>query len=215
MKKTEKVTDINSVSNDAGADIVSGMPYIVQVRLVGSAAFLFHRWSCDAVASKAKAKKGSAEKKSDNIESYVYRDDEGNLCIPGEYVRQSLVYAAKFRQDPRSPRKSAFDLFKAGVVPVTELCSLGTKDWDTIDRRRVVIQRNAVTRERPSMRAGWAIECELQVLTPEYIDTDVLHETLTNAGRLIGIGDFRPTFGRYRIDAFDVQRFDETRSAAE
>ena len=27
--------------------------------------------------------------------------------------------AAKFRQDPRSQRKSAMDLYKAGVVPLT------------------------------------------------------------------------------------------------
>jgi hypothetical protein len=193
---------IGNVSNDAAEDIGNGTPYIVEVKITGTAALLFHRWSCEAVDEKAKAKKNSRAKKTDNIESYVYRTDDGGLAIPGEYVRQSIITSAKYRQDPRSPRKSAMDLYKAGVVAMSELCPLGVKDWDYLDRRRVVIQRSAITRERPAMRAGWSVTCQLQVLTPEYIDEASLHDTLVNAGRLVGTGDFRPTFGRFRVDSF-------------
>lgn len=196
------VTTIGSVSNDAREDVELGIPYLVEVQITGVAALLFHRWSCDAVAEKAKAAKGSKAKKTDNVESYVYRDESGELCLPGEYLRQSILLAAKFRQDPRSPRKSAFDLFKAGVVAMTELAPLGVKEWDYIDRRRVVVQRSAVTRERPAMRAGWTATIRLQVLIPEYIGLDALSDVLTNAGRLVGVGDFRPTFGRFRVDGF-------------
>lgn len=208
-KKTDNVTAINSVSNDAESDVEMGIPYVCELQITGVAPLLFHRWSCDAVEAKSKAAKGSKSKKTDNVESYVYRDEAGDLCLPGEYVRQSVLMAAKFRQDPRSPRKSAFDLFKAGVVSITELASLGVKEWDYLDRRRVVIQRNAVTRERPAMRAGWTANVQLQVLVPEYISLDVLSDVLTNAGRLVGVGDFRPTFGRFRIDKFARMSLEE------
>jgi hypothetical protein len=201
-----KKESINNVSNDGANDIASGEPYVVEAEIVGTAALLFHAWSVDAVAEKAAAKKGSKAKKSDNVESYVYRNEDGILCVPGEYVRQSIIHAAKFRQDPRSPRKSAMDLFKAGVVALTDLCPLGAKDWDHLDRRRVVVQRNAITRERPAMRAGWKIRCQLQVLTAEYIDPAMLHDVLSQAGRLVGVGDFRPTFGRFRVTEFAVMR---------
>jgi len=107
------------------------------------------------VESKSKAKKGSAEKKSDDVESYVYRTEKVNIAIPGEYLKGAIVGAAKFRQDPRSPRKSAADLFKAAIVSLTPLADLGARDWDFLDRRRVVIQRSAITRSRPAMREGW------------------------------------------------------------
>lgn len=202
-KKTAP-TALGNVSNDAAPDIQMGVPYQVEITLAGTAPMLFHRWSCDAVDEKAKAAKGSKAKKSDNVESYVYRNEVGELCLPGEYIRQSILHAAKFRQDPRSPRKSAFDLYKAGIVALTELCSLGVSDWDYLDRRRVVIQRNAVTRERPAMRQGWSATCTLMVLVPEYISKDDLSDVLTNAGRLVGVGDFRPTFGRFRMEKFAV-----------
>lgn len=198
----KQATAIAPASNDADEQIATGQPYRAIVEITGNAPFLFHRWSNEAVAEKAKAKKNSATKKTDNVESYVYRCDDGTLGIPGEYLRQSIIGAARFRQDPRSPRKSAMDLFKAGVVSLTEIASLGVKDWNYLDRRRVVVQRSAITRERPAIRAGWVIEVVLMVLTPEYISPSDLNATIAEAGRLIGIGDFRPTYGRFNVTGF-------------
>lgn len=177
-------------------------PYAVAVTVMGSSDFLFHRWNAEAVDEKAKSAKNSTAKKTDNIESYVYRTEGGELAIPGEYLRGSIIHAAKFRQDPRSPRKSAMDLFKAAIVVTTPLATLGVSKWDYEDRRRVMIQRAGINRTRPAMRAGWKAQFNLMVLLPEYIDQNALRETIESAGRLIGVGDFRPTFGRFGIVNF-------------
>lgn len=198
------VTKIGSVSNGGKNAIESSIPYTVSVSVQGSAAFLFHRWNCDAVEAKSKAAKNSAAKKTDDLETYVYRNDGGELCIPGEYLRQSIIHAAKFRQDPRSPRKSAMDLYKAGVIALTELASVGKTEWDHEDRRRVCIQRSGVTRIRPALKAGWTAQFELMIQTPEYISASDLRDVIENAGRLVGLGDFRPTFGRFGIVKFDI-----------
>lgn len=199
-----KVVHKSEVTN-AGKSVVDlSHPYVVNVTIEGSADFLFHRWNNEAVAEKAAAAKGSKAKKTDDIETYVYRDEKGNLAVPGEYLRMAIINAAKFKQDPRSPRKSAMDLYKAGIVSMTNLASLGVKDWDYEDKRRVTIQRAGVTRVRPAMRAGYRVTFQLMVNLPEYIDLQSLRETIEQAGRLIGIGDFRPTFGRFGIVNFDI-----------
>jgi hypothetical protein len=54
------------------------------------------------------------------------------------------------------------------------------------------------------MKVGWRAQFDLQVLTPEYIDQSLLHDVVSTAGRLIGLGDFRPTYGRFNIVGFDV-----------
>lgn len=197
-----KVVQLSNVSNDAAPEISTEEPYAVKAVITGSSDMLFHRWSCEAVAEKSKAKKNSVAKKTDNLESYVWRDDDGALCLPGEYLRQSIIHAAKFRQDPRSPRKSAMDLYKAGIVSETLLASLGVKEWDYEDQRRVVIQRNGITRVRPAMKKGWEAELIISVITPEYISHTDLQDVLTLAGRLIGVGDFRPTYGRFVVSEF-------------
>lgn len=196
--------NIGAVGNGAEQTIASELPYSVEAHVEGTAALLFHRWDCDSVEAKANAAKGSKGKKTDDINSYVYRDSTGKLAIPGEYFRQSVIHAAKYAQDPRSPRKSAMDLFKAGVSVLDELCSLGVKDWDYLDRRRVLVQRNGITRIRPAMQPGWKATVKLLILLPEYINAQFLHDRLNMAGRLVGVGDFRPTFGRFAVTKFEV-----------
>lgn len=189
-------------TNAAAETIESSIPYTVTFELTGVADMLFHRWNVEAVAEKAGAAKGSKAKKSDNVESYVYRNDDGEICLPGEYVRQSVIHAAKFRQDPRSPRKSAMDLFKAAVISLTPLATLGVKKWDYDHQCRVVVQRNGITRVRPAIRAGWTAEFEFMVNLPEYVTPTILHEVLVNAGRLVGVADSRPTYGRFSVTRF-------------
>lgn len=198
--------DSTQISNDAAQAISFEEPYIMSVAVEGTAPILFHRWSCEDVAEKAAAKKNSKAKKTDNVESYVYRNEEGLICLPGEYLRQTIIHAAKFKQDPRSPRKSAMDLFKAGVVVLTELAPLngGVKDWDYIDQRRVTIQRAAITRMRPAFTKGWNAEMEFSVLTPEYIDPQLFNEVLALAGKLIGTADGRPSYGRFQVTKCSV-----------
>lgn len=198
------VTGIGEPTNDGATQIEYTEPYRVEIAIEGHSDFLFHRWSVDGVEEKAKAAKGSKAKKTDDIESYVWRDVSGELCIPGEYLKRSIVNAAKYHADPRSPRKSAMDLFNAGVVPLTILAGLGTKEWHYVDRRRVQVQRNGITRHRPAMNAGWRVTFVFQISTPEYIQPIFLQQVTAKAGLLVGIGDNRPTFGRFGVVGFEV-----------
>lgn len=204
MAKADKLTARSEPTNGGKATIDASQPYRVLVKLRGSCDLMFHRWNSEAVEAKAKAAKNSAAKKTDDTESYLWRDKDGMICIPTEYVRQSIIWAAKFKQDPRSPRKSAADLYKAGIQPLTNLASLGKDAPDYFDQRRVVVQRSGVNRTRPCIREGWEAEFVLLVITPEYINQSDLHGVLTQAGRLIGIGDFRPTFGRFDVASLEV-----------
>jgi hypothetical protein len=205
MKRSNVLEPIGgqTPTNGAESGIAMMQPFRVVVELRGISPILFHRWNCESVESKSKAKKGSAEKKSDDTESYVYRNSKNEICIPGEYLRGAIIAAAKFQQDPRSPRKSAADLFKAGIVNLTELSSLGVKAWDYLDKRRVVIQRNAITRSRPAMREGWTAKFVLGIQLAEYIDENLLNSTIQAAGKLIGLADFRPSYGRFIVTNFE------------
>lgn len=217
-EKAPKARDIEAlggdVSNSGESTIQADAPYRVSVTINGTSAILFHRWQSDSVEAKANAAKGSAQKKTDDVDSYIWTDDEGIICLPGEYLRGSLIDprngAAKYRQDPRSPRKSALDLFRASIISLTDLAPITKSDgepaakWDYLDRRRVMVQRQGVTRERPAFAAGWSATILFMVQSPTYIPPAVLHETLNQAGRLVGVGDFRPSFGRFRVTSFEV-----------
>jgi len=54
------------------------------------------------------------------------------------------------------------------------------------------------------MRVGWKVDLQFQILTPEYIDPVLFQDVLNTAGRLVGVGDFRPTYGRFNVTHFEV-----------
>src|SRR5882762_4564851 len=93
LTKMNTVVKLSNVSNNAKEQIQLSEPWIARVEITGSADLLFHRWNNEAVAEKAAARKGSAAKKTDNVESYVYRNEKGELCLPGEYLRGAIVGA--------------------------------------------------------------------------------------------------------------------------
>lgn len=198
-KKTKDV--FNNVSNGAKELIGMGTPYTVDVTVQGTAKMLMHTWNIEAIYEKAKAKKNSALKKTDNMESYVLRNDSRQIVIPTLNFCASIRTAGKSFADPTSPRKSMHDRLKAIIFPEKEfgLINDGTKDWDFIDRRRVVIQRAGITRERPGFYEGWKITFRITVLEPEFLPLPRLIEIMETAGKFQGLGDFRPTFGRFRI----------------
>jgi hypothetical protein len=39
---------------------------------------------------------------------------------------------------------------------------------------------------------------------PEYVSPAALLDTISQAGRLVGVGDFRPTYGRFAVTRFAV-----------
>lgn len=206
--RTKLVTEVAPATNGAADQIEYGSPYIATVTITGTADLLFHRWNCEAVAEKSASAKGSKAKKTDDIESYCYRDDDDFICLPGEYLRGAIIEAAKFKQDPRSPRKSAKDLFKAAIIPHTILAQVMVKGepvtaWEYEHSCRVKIQMAAVTRVRPAFKAGWQATFDLQVSLPQYISPALLHDVMIDAGRLVGVADFRPTYGRFVVSRFD------------
>jgi hypothetical protein len=195
--------DTGTNSNDGEDVALASAPYQITFTIRGVADLLFHRWSNEDVAAKATAKRGSAVKKTDNLEAYVWRDDDGMVCLPGVYLHKALIEAGKFMQDPRSSRpKQACDLFKAAFVPVTLLCPLGPK-WEIEDKRRMVVNRSGITRTSPGFKAGWEASFDFDVILPEYVSQEMFHEALSLSGRVIGLAQYRPTYGRFQVVKFE------------
>lgn len=208
-KKTKALNDVQ-VSNSV--DFSLQQPYSVRMRLQGTQDILFHRWNDEDVQAKAAAKKGSEEKKRDNPEAYIYRNDEGFICIPGRYIVRAVVEAGRNFQDPRSSKKMAKDLVQAAVMANEILSPIlvkgePTQEWEYDDRQRVCIMRSAITRTRPAFKKGWEVDFTLISLVPDLITPEFMRKLVDYAGLLGGLGDFRPTYGRFRVTRWEIEPY--------
>lgn len=201
MDTTPVVSASTKKKNDGVVTITAESAYYT-VKIKGVDPILFHAYDVEAVEAKSRATKNSKEKKTDNIQSYVYRGKNNDIVLPGLNFKACLCESAKSFQDPRSKRKSLKDLVRAGIK-CREDASFGTDSWDYIDKRGAVVQMSRITRQRPALNAGWELELHIEVLLPEYIEEDLLHRLIHNAGRCVGLCDFRPDFGLFRITSFE------------
>ncbi len=200
---------LNESKLSNSVDFSLQQPFSAKVRLEGTQDILFHRWNDEEVQAKAAAKKGSEEKKRDNPEAYIYRNAEGFICIPGRYLVRAVVEAGRNFQDPRSKKKMAKELVQAAVMSDEILSPIlvkgePTKEWDYDDRQRVCIMRSAITRTRPAFKRGWQVDFTLISLVPDLITPDFMRKLVDYAGLLGGLGDFRPTYGRFRVINWEI-----------
>jgi hypothetical protein len=170
----------------------------IEVELTGSTPGLLMN-SAQSMLTQVKGRKHKEiPSPEDDAEVRAYRMTDKTLYIPSQAVSGCLINSAGAY---KIGRKGAAQ-FVAGTVRVwPDQISLGTKDYK-IDMRPVVVQRNRIIRARPLIEK-WKASFFL-IYDPTYgIEAEVLKKMLTEAGRRVGILDFRPQhrgqFGRFLI----------------
>lgn len=201
---------VGNVSNGAAALIELEREYVATVTIKGRTTLLLHGWNIESIEEKAAAKKNSSKKKTDDIEAYIYRNDAGQIIMPTKNFCASIRDCGRKFKDPASPRKSMRDLLKAIVQPYDENSPItsatgNTSKYDFVDRQRAVIQKAGITRSRPAFHPGWTMTFRIIVQEPEYLSPDLLYQIIARAGKLEGIGDFRPSHGQYQIVNFSTE----------
>lgn len=123
--------------------------------------------------------------------------DDGKLCIPMEVLEAALVEGAKKQKLGKQTQSTLFVTgnailhFDGDKLTADELWERGANRLTT----GVRIQRNRVMRTRPRIEKWW---CEAEVqFDDKILDPAKITEIVTTTGREIGIGDWRPKFGRF------------------
>ncbi len=172
------------------------MANIVVVQIEGIKPLLQHRYySADEPEPKTNIRTGRPAYELE-AEKAAYRDADGKLCQPGDHIHASMVKAAANFKIPGKRGKSYKDLIQTSVDVCPDLIPHIFQEYE-IDSRGVVVQRSRIIRYRPRLNK-WALKFELHIID-EQLDVSVVRQILDYAGRCVGIGDYRPKFGRFVV----------------
>lgn len=129
----------------------------------------------------------------------LYLNSKGEPCIPAANIEAALIAGAK--------KRKLGVKFKASVqCPEMDypLIYNGPKDINKLfekpefhDRRGVVVSQSRTFRTRPRFNS-WSLKFTVQYDAAE-LNKEEIEEVVEITGRLIGIGDFRPKFGRFEV----------------
>lgn len=130
----------------------------------------------------------------------MYVDQDGEPCIPGENIEAMIIAAiSKSKSANKKDASSAlmsfgnFKLIYNGPKNPEELW--GNKKF--VDRRAVVVQRARILRTRPIF-TEWELKFSIDY-EDSVLNRDTVISALGTAGRMIGLCDYRPKFGRFEV----------------
>lgn len=195
--------------------------YSINVEIEGTAPLLQHRFGMAAqIEGEAKSKKRTGKiDYSEEWRETCYFTPENELYQPANHLEMSMIKAAVSFKIPGKRGKTYKDLFKAAVFVQPDALLLGrdvpkeppiyngtgtAPEGVYVDLRPVVIQRSRVMRTRLAFSPGWKLAFEIQVIDDQ-LHHEVVNEVLVESGQKVGIGDYRPRFGRFIVIKFEAR----------
>lgn len=167
----------------------------IEVTVEGTAPLLMHKFTHEVKSSKKKTNYDPIEE----AEKGAYRNQDGQLYIPSEWFEGTLTNQAKeFKQG----KKSYKDKIKSCIMIEPSEIILNEQSYE-IDARRAVVQRAAIIRWRPVFKK-WSCTFTIKNIDPDMISSTLIKEMLETAGKYVGVGDYRPKFGRFTVTNFKV-----------
>ena len=189
--------------------------YNVSVSVKGTAPLLQHRFPMPNYKSMGKGGKKvtGAVDYTEEWREYFYSNGDGEIYQPAVHFESTMIKAAVNFKITGKRGKTYKDLFKSAVFVSPEMIPHDIKIPDELDEdgdkplyldlRPVVVNRARVVRIRPAFSPGWKLEFEIECLDDQ-INESLLQDVLDYAGKTVGIGDYRPRFGRFDVIKFEV-----------
>lgn len=156
-------------------------------------------------------KKGGDALTGDALEwqKTIYFKEDIGVYLPPENIEAALVNASK--QFKITGRKTAMDYVKSGVFCTESYLPfyVNGKTIKTLDDPAILIDKRTVKNPATKGRnvryrakfTEWTSTFRLNVLCDDYITKELLEQILEYAGMYVGLGDYRPRFGRFTIES--------------
>lgn len=147
-------------------------------------------------------------------ETVAYRHPEGYLYMPGAAIARMLCEAGGSHK-ARGSRKSlkfivpAACLVLEDAIPLLSASGKRLTDFE-VDSRPIVIPstKGRIMRHRPRINE-WRMQMTIDV-DPDLIESSMVLTLLTEGGKRLGIGDYRPEkrgpFGRFQVIRWEEMR---------
>jgi hypothetical protein len=198
--------------------------FTVNVMIEGTAPILQHAFTENhlaTLAERAKKNTGAPDYALEWIGTmYVSRvDGQDYICQPASHVESAMLKAAVNFKIAGKRGKTWKDAVQAYLyvspdnilhirngeyVPAPDGTLINNPvNGLSVSVMRVKVQRAAVARSRLMIDAGWQLAFTMNIIDDQ-LRPDVVSTILQEAGRAVGIGDYRPRYGRFNVVSFEV-----------
>jgi hypothetical protein len=188
----------------------------IAIKIVGTTPLICNKFTDAAAESASNGSRGSSAGQDrgtplDIAQSKLYIGNDGNPMIPQPNLLRCLVEGGRFTKIGKSQVTTAKSSILYACVDVqgAEVPIIHQQPWK-VDTRAVRIPSTGgrILAHRP-MFDDWALEFVVDLDT-SILGEKLLRQIIDDAGKRIGMGDFRPQckgpYGRFVVNNWEVQK---------
>lgn len=137
----------------------------------------------------------------------VYKSDDGTFYHPSAAIRSAILEASKGR---KIGKRAARTVVAGAVFPAEVRMTINNGNGKaakkySVHRCRCKVGKAGILRCRPQFEQ-WSMDVPLEIDT-DFVRPEMVTELLNIAGRIVGIGDFRPDTSAGRTGVGGYGRF--------
>jgi hypothetical protein len=131
----------------------------------------------------------------------LYWDSQDGLIMPSDNIERCIQLGAQKSRIGKDVQAAVFC-----AAPHVCIEHAGPKDKDKLYadprytlRKGVAVQKSRIIRIRPMIPTGWSMTFDIE-FDEGIVNPKNLLKAMTDAGSLVGLGDWRPKFGRFLVE---------------
>lgn len=181
--------------------------YTIQGKIQGLAPILFNAFTdqtIDNLATGATGGKFTQDQRMAEAMLKLHRGQDGDIILPAWNFKVCLIDGCK-KAGLKEGRGSMAPYIAATLFVQGEL-KFGKTEPDFIHEspgRRPPKTGGACLIKRPAFREGWEVPFNLSVVDDRR-SPDAIRKALEEAGLLVGLGSWRPEYGRFLVTDWQV-----------
>jgi hypothetical protein len=137
-------------------------------------------------------------------EAGLYWDKESGLIIPSDNIERCIQLGAQKSRIGKDVQAAVFvsdDVITVDYKGPRDLDKMFS-DPQFVLRKGVRVQTSRIIRIRPMVPTGWSITFTLE-FDESIVNPKNLIKAMQDAGALVGLGDWRPKFGRFLVEIIE------------
>jgi len=184
------------------------MAKIYEVEIESISPMLHHGSQSVGMEEISMKKKGGTALAGDSEEwkKTIYFDEKFGVYLPATNVEAALIEASK--QFKITGRTTATKFFKSGVFIMDDMLDFSVEGKRITDLNDVTIDKRTVKNPATKMRntryraifRQWKSKFKIMISADDYITKDLLKNIIDYAGLYVGLNDYRPRFGRFKLN---------------
>lgn len=171
----------------------------------GTEPLIMHAWDVKSkrqIEEKQQKKAGRGQREARDPQAEYnaarYVDSKGRDCIPARHFKNSMIESATFLDDVTKKEIKGAIYVKGDLLPILDMKGKPMKPQMRDDMVRIGgMSKVADIRYRP-MYPNWQVKLEIEFEQSVFSPEQVIN-LLNRAGFHVGVGEWRPTFGRFAV----------------